>query len=140
MKLQITRDCLIKELQDSFTTAYPFLKIEFFKQEHGFQQASAEKQRLPAKLKISEAGKGFLKEGEIELSDLMTVGEFERDMQDRFGLSMQVFRKSGNIWLETTMTDSWTLKQQNDHGKEISGSYDTKQKYKNEEIDYDSIS
>jgi hypothetical protein len=31
-----------------------------------------------------------------------------------------VFRKSGNLWLETTMTDDWTLQQQNDHGYEIS--------------------
>jgi hypothetical protein len=33
---------------------------------------------------------------------------------------VQVSRKSGTLWLETTMTDSWTLGQQNEHGRELS--------------------
>ena len=33
--------------------------------------------------------------------------------QEKLKLSAQVFRKSGKIWLETTFTDSWTLKKQN---------------------------
>ena len=49
----------------------------------------------------------------------MTVTDFENALMDQFGLSAQVFRRSGNIWLETTITDYWTLKQQNEHGREI---------------------
>jgi hypothetical protein len=37
-----------------------------------------------------------------------------------FGVPVQILRKSGKIWLETTMTDHWTLLQQNQHGEEIS--------------------
>jgi hypothetical protein len=59
-------------------------------------------------------------EGAIQLSDNMTVSNLEDTFSDRFGLQVQVFRKSGNLWLETTKTDAWTLKVQNDHGREIS--------------------
>ncbi|HSB94027.1 MAG TPA: hypothetical protein VLC28_12970, partial [Flavitalea sp.] len=55
----------------------------------------------------------------IVIHDGMTVAELEGLFTDKFNLPVQVFRRSGNIWLETTMTDGWTLKQQNEHGKEI---------------------
>ena len=55
----------------------------------------------------------------MTLSDGMTVTDFENALMDQFGLSAQVFRRSGNLWLETTITDYWTLKQQNEHGREI---------------------
>jgi hypothetical protein len=32
----------------------------------------------------------------------------------------QVYRKSGKIWLETTVTDSWTLEEQNKQGESLS--------------------
>ena len=44
----------------------------------------------------------------------------EKIFKDQFSLAVQVFRRSGNLWLETTMTDNWTLRQQNEHGREIS--------------------
>ena len=33
-------------------------------------------------------------------------------MRDRFGLHVQVFRRSGKTWLQTIRTDNWTLGQQ----------------------------
>jgi hypothetical protein len=33
---------------------------------------------------------------------------------------VQVFRKSGNVWLETSATDAWSLKQQNQEGMDLS--------------------
>jgi len=51
----------------------------------------------------------------------MTVKELEKIFEDRLGLSVLVYRKSGNLWLEPTMTDNWTLAQQNENGRQISG-------------------
>ncbi len=120
MKLSITKDLLIKEVQDEFNKIYPFLKIDFFAKTGGYRRHLAGDQRFASRQKISEAGKTSLPEGEIELSDQMTVHELEKKLQDQFSLYAQVFRKGGNIWMETTMTDSWTLKDQNEHGREIS--------------------
>lgn len=123
MRLAIYADRKISEVQQDFSGAFPYLKIEFFR------NGEVRKDRYPASQMI--AGSRFLRdawsrkrgEGELDVSDLMTVSELENAFMDRYGLSVQVFRRSGNLWLETTMTDNWTLKQQNDHGKEISSPF-----------------
>lgn len=63
---------------------------------------------------------GIGEEGDLSVFDSMTVGQLEKSFLEKFGMLVQVSRKSGSVWLETTMTDSWTLKQQNDHGRELS--------------------
>lgn len=119
MKLEINSEKLIREIQHDFNDAFPFLKIEFFVNGNGGKHSSSAKKRIASATKINETGKNTLF-GTVDLSDTMTVSELEKKLKEHFGLSIQVFRKSGNIWLETTMTDNWTLKQQNEHGKEIS--------------------
>ncbi|MGZ5245898.1 MAG: hypothetical protein ACXWV5_02340 [Flavitalea sp.] len=119
MKLEINSERLIREIQHDFNNAFPFLKIEFFANGNGSKHSSAAKKRIASGMKINETGRNT-NFGSVELSDTMTVTELEKIFKEQFGLTIQVFRKSGNIWLETTMTDNWTLKQQNEHGKEIS--------------------
>jgi hypothetical protein len=58
-------------------------------------------------------------EGELEFTEQTRVNELEGRFQDDFGLSVQVFRKSGKLWLETTATDNWTLAEQNNQGEEL---------------------
>lgn len=55
----------------------------------------------------------------LEITEDMPVSTLEQLFQDYFGLSAQVFRKSGRSWLETSLTDDWTLKRQNDEGYEL---------------------
>ena len=107
----------ISEIQQDFNRQYPFLKIEFYDSNGGYK-TSSKKLHLQNSIPIKRAG--LIKNGNIEVRDSMTVGQLENIFQTEFGLSAQVSRKSGILWLETTMTDKWTLKQQNDHGKELS--------------------
>ena len=58
--------------------------------------------------------------GTLSISPTMTVSDLEQNFQDQFGLAVQVFRRSGNAWLETTVTDSWTLDKQNKQGEALS--------------------
>ena len=58
--------------------------------------------------------------GMVDLSDATTVTEVEDIFRNRFGINVQVLRKSGNIWMEASMTGNWSLAQQNEHGREIS--------------------
>jgi len=39
-------------------------------------------------------------------------------MEDQFGLHVQIFRKSGDLWLQTSKTDEWTIEHQNARGLE----------------------
>lgn len=55
----------------------------------------------------------------VEILANMTVNELEQLFKTKFGLNIQIFRKSGNSWLETTVTDNWTLEKQNEEGEEL---------------------
>lgn len=55
--------------------------------------------------------------GWIDISPKRTAMELENDFRHIMGLNVQVMRKSGDLWLETTKTDNWTLGQLNDEGK-----------------------
>jgi len=114
MILQIAQHKTLNETQEEFNKAYPFLRIEFYRNtEPGFA-------RRHLKNSMLMVAAGLKKNGEMEITDGMTVGELENNFLQNFGLNVQLSRKSGNLWLETTMTDGWTLKQQNDHGRELS--------------------
>jgi hypothetical protein len=119
MILKIEPDKTIAALQQEFNTAFPFLKIEFFKNGKTLQRMYPPQQLINKEATLA-AARLTNKQGEMLVADTMTVKELEQDFFDSFGLTVQVFRKSGRLWLETTMTDNWTLKQQNQHGKEIS--------------------
>ena len=76
--------------------------------------------QVPGKSTNRQAAPSFKEECMMEVLDTTTVHDLETGFRERFGLSVHVFRKSGNLWIETTMTENWTLKQQNEHGMEIS--------------------
>ena len=119
MHLEINGERTISELQKDFSGAFPYLKIEFYR--NGLKRKeryAASKMIAPSSL-LRDAWVYKKEKGELKLSAEMSVTEFENAFMDEFGLSVQVFRRSGKLWLETTVTDSWTLKQQNDHGREI---------------------
>lgn len=117
MTLHLNADRAIQDVQQEFTGAYPFLKLEFFTKP-GSGENSFYRKHLNREVPIQSAG--LKQRGEFHLTDNMTVGELENKLRSEFGLQVQVSRKSGNCWLETTMTDGWTLKQQNDHGRDLS--------------------
>ena len=123
MMLHIYQNRSIGDVQQDFSCLYPFLKIDFYKKDVS-SSGSNKRLHLPNSVPIKTAG--LIKDGDLELSDSMTVGQLENIFRTEYGLSVQVSRKSGILWLETTMTDNWTLKQQNDHGKELSESINHK--------------
>ena len=111
--LKVRGDRLVGELQEDFNSAFPFLKIEFYKKSGNVVRHSIGKS-------VTLAKAGLLREGTLTIDDMMSVGELEQIFRDQFGVYVQVARKSGSLWLETTMTDKWTLRQQNEHGRELS--------------------
>jgi hypothetical protein len=118
MLLQIASTRLIGDIQKEFNAMFPFLKLEFYRVDEN-NAAPVIKRFLPGKYAVLNARR-TRQEGELEVDENMTVGSLEKQFLFSFGLGVQVHRKSGNVWLETTMTDSWTLQKQNEHGREIS--------------------
>ena len=119
MNLTIRPSRLISEIQAEFTKMFPYLKIEFFKNKSGKRLDYSVNNMIRHSQKLAD-GQVQPVDGLIDIEPEMTVKELENHFQNEFSLAVQVFRRSGNVWLETTMTDNWTLKHQNDHGKELS--------------------
>lgn len=119
MKIKIAPSVKISDIQEEFNSEFPYLKLEFFNKE--LKPTGVKREHLPIDnhLTLSKC-QTEEREGFIQFTDLTTVRELEKAFIEDFHIHAQVFRNSGSIWLETTMTDQWTLKKQNQHGKELS--------------------
>jgi len=58
----------------------------------------------------------------------MTVAELEQQFTKLYGLEPVILRKSGNVWIETSITDDWTLEEQNTQGELITQQINQRQK------------
>lgn len=119
MKLQINLETKIKDIQNQFTELYPYLKVEFYRKPHSEKELSSAADRISPDKSFSEENKS-LKPESIAINRHRTVGALEKEFYEKFGIAMQVSRKSGNIWIETSKTDDRTLKEQNRLGKTMS--------------------
>src|SRR5689334_23148531 len=102
MTIHITPEKMIKDVQKEFNEAFPFLKIEFFKK--GFRYRHAVPQDEVLRKEIKMGIKTFNTKGGVSITGAMTVRELEKTCEENLGLSVLIYRKSGNLWLETTMT------------------------------------
>lgn len=118
MKITINDNRKIFAIQQEFNEIYPFLKLEFFAKPHKKGGASA-KEIIKHPSKTLGECRTVHNSGSITIVPEMTVNELEQHFADVYGLGVQVFRKSGNVWLETTVTDGWTLAQQNKEGESL---------------------
>ena len=119
MKMIINDHRKIFAIQEEFSKNFPYLKIEFFAKPHRPGAPSSKKiMKHPSKT-LGEC-RTIHGSGTIAITPNMTVADLEQNFQDVYGLSVQIFRKSGRAWLETTVTDGWTLKEQNRQGEMLS--------------------
>ncbi len=109
----------IGEVQAEFQEHFPFLKIEFYTGEHIEGQGSLDSLKINVDKTIGEV-RNKHESGEVSIHGNQKVATLESNFHDVFGLNVQVFRRSANLWLQTTVTDEWTLSQQNETAKEFS--------------------
>ena len=119
MKIEIKDSRLVTEIQKEFNAEFPYLKIEFFDSPHKRKEALPKSKMYTANRSIATCRKKH-NEGMASIERTDTVANFEQAMWENFALSVQVFRRSGNLWIETSLTDSWTLERQNKEGFELS--------------------
>jgi hypothetical protein len=119
MTFEITPDKKIETVQEAFNKHFPFLKIEFFKRKHEWGKPSPESQRVHVGQTLGSINEA-IKEGKITLDPDNTTGWVEQVFMREFGLPVQVFRKEGSVWIETTKTDKLKLFEQNEMGRQSS--------------------
>jgi hypothetical protein len=121
MKITINDRRKIHEIQESFSEVFPYLKLEFFSKPHKPGDASPKKFMKSSSKTIGEC-RTVHSNGTMTILPKMQVLDLEKGFSDTFGLSVQVFRKSGNAWLEVTSTGGWTLEEENRVGEEMNKS------------------
>lgn len=119
MILTISDNQKLSEVKDEFNSLFPYLKLEFFKHKHGVNKSNPKSDMLSSDLTFKKVRKKHT-EGSIDVKESMSVADLEQLFQEVFGISAQVFRKSGRSWIETSVTDDWSLKRQNEEGRELS--------------------
>ena len=113
----ITSRKSIEEIQREFGKLFPYLKLEFYKKSHKTGEGSPIKDEIKSDKLLSDLIEESVNK-ELMIFPSMQVCELEQQFETLFNLHVQVWRKSGSIWLQTISTDEWTLEAQNSHGKE----------------------
>lgn len=117
MEIQIRNSKSIRDVQQEFQQEFPFLKPMFFSKKHGAFKGSHSKFLISKTATTLGEIRDSDGEGRLILEDDMPVWQVERMFEEEFGLHVQIFRKSGGKWLETTVTDDLDLEAQNAKGR-----------------------
>ena len=120
MKMLISDTKQVRTLQKQFEAEFPHLRLEFFAKYHDRGESSPWDEKVDAQKTLGEFRRKHIT-GKIEIVPEMSVAREEALFREAFGLSVQVFRRSGNAWLETTPTDNWSLAKQEEQGKAMAG-------------------
>jgi hypothetical protein len=104
-ELTIDDTCSFQHVQYEFNERYPFLKIDFLRPSIGDRVQLFGRKRV---------------RGTINIEKQRTVDQITKDFEAIFGMSMMVSRRSGNLWVGTSLTTDWTLERQNGEGEIIS--------------------
>ena len=134
MRIELSPNRKLTELKKDFNTLFSFLKLEFYANAHKDFELSNHADLLDDDLVLSEIG--FTQNGSVfyEFSDNTTVKEMEQYWKTELGLNIQVFKFFAGVWIETSKTDHWSLRQQS----EMCGSAsDPNEIFTSEKHDYD---
>ena len=111
MEIKISDEKTLGEVKKEFSYLFPNLKIEFYKVSHREHEGSVNKNLLNDSLKIGRVRISH-DDGQLILDSKTVTAEVENEFRKFYGLNVQVFRRSGKLWLQTTSSDDWTLEQQ----------------------------
>ena len=123
MDLTIDGERSCRSVQSEFTSLYPFLKIDFFRTYDG----SGRSLSRPERVSPHEPLRRFVRDSlpvTVNVEGGKTVSQVIKSFEEALpSLSAAVFRKSGTLWIETTLTSDWTLDRQNREGEHLSKAF-----------------
>lgn len=117
MKIHIDQDTTLGALKVAFTSTWPHLKLVFFTKPHEEHRGTGAKFMISdEKQTVGQTAAGFQGAVDVVMDDKTTVWQLEQLFETQLGLHVHVFRRSGNTWLESTVSDDLTLAQQEAKG------------------------
>jgi hypothetical protein len=109
----------LSQIQEMFNAHFPYLKIVFY-------NFDSTQEKIFSNEHVIEDSSSTLGEirtidsfNTIDIDENQKTKSFEEQFLKKFGIYIQVFRKSANLWLLTEATDEWSLTEQNSKGKEM---------------------
>ncbi len=112
MRIDINDHRKIFAVQEEFCSLFPNLKIEFFAKPSSAGGAPSKELVKHASKTLGECRTIHTK-GHLTIEPGMTVADLKRILEDNFGLSILVFHKADNIWVETSSEGRYSLEDQN---------------------------
>lgn len=116
MTLSIRPTDHISDVQNAFAAAYPHLKLQFFSKAHGESKGSFAKFLIHDRNTLLAALNPALQADKLSIAPDVVTWALEKNFEENFKLHVQVFRQSGSIWLETSVSDHLTLAEQESKG------------------------
>lgn len=117
MEIKFDKSTRLSQLQADFGKRFNYLKIEFFKLKSGPQDSYKATDILKNTLNIGEVS-SKVNMDTFHIDGLMRAGEVERKFSEKLGINVQIFRKSGKVWLITSSSDGLTLDELNAQARE----------------------
>lgn len=121
MKIILEDKLTLVSVQKEFNDMFPYLKVSFFLITKSALEGNSTQKSLEKSTKTFGEFRKTKSENIPIITPDMTVSELENQMKNEYGILAQVYRNSGRMWLETTVTDSWTLREQNRQGESLNG-------------------
>ncbi len=111
MEIQFTPETTLSELQDNFSKLFPNLKLGFFVDLNDDDQYSQDEliKNEHSNLRLINPK---IEAGALSVSPNTKIMDFETDAVRQLGVDVQVFRKSGKLWLATKQTDHKSFAEQ----------------------------
>lgn len=116
MHIEINDNTTFKEIQETFSDFYPYLRLEFYTRQHQKYEPSLDIDLVDQGKTIGDVKKTHVS-GILEIRPLDTVASVETELKQRFGLPAQVFWNDKDVWRQTTGMDDFTLKDLNETGR-----------------------
>lgn len=104
----------IIDVQERFRVLFPLLQLRFYRISHQPGDSSSQRDEIVDRSLTLTAFNPNFTAGKIPLDADTTAGQLETNFASMFGLYVQVFRKAGKHWIQTTNTDEWPLSRQQD--------------------------
>ena len=111
MSMTVNPNTTVNELMCQFSEHFPFLRLALYEGVGSKKRAATENDFA---LKFGE------KSVEIKFESTAKVRDFIDYLEQILGWKVQILRSSGKLYIETSVTDQWTLDRQNQEGAELS--------------------
>lgn len=115
LTLKIDGSQSVGDFRKEFNSTFPFLKIELLRRSTNQEEKPGAKgiTILPANQLMSKNQVAFSINGATTVADLKSL------FLEKLGIITLVYRKSGTMWIETSLTDDWSLERQNHEAEQM---------------------